>query len=339
MSAHAKIKQSNPAKPPTMGEGDVDASLLWDWFNKSEIFFRHKPSISVDAWVEMITWGMSGIHAMCWLSVNSTNLSSMTWDTYKDHMCNLFLPSDWEHTTRMDVLRAQQGSCPFTDFSLDMMARNNLLASMDSFLNDEFLHDTLEANMDCELAQECNRENANSSTSFKDWLAEVKHIDECCHARLEEINQAFACLNVKTVHTAKSTPAPKMPFAPKNTSAASQAFIPIPKLLAEECTLLSKNGSCFKYCKFWAGHLGARCTAPPIDGSKYRTLTVRDVPPWPSNYVFRSAGISAVVINDENSPPGASISEVEPIISAVTAIWKASIDATLENVTESNGDI
>ncbi|KAF9501794.1 hypothetical protein BDN71DRAFT_1500814 [Pleurotus eryngii] len=328
MGARAEIEQSNPTKPPMMGEGYIDTSLLWDWFNKSKIFFHHKPSISIDTWVEMITWGMSGIHAVRWLSVNLTNLSLMTWDTYKDHMHNLFLPSDWEHTTCMDVLCVQQGSHPFTDFSLDMMACNNLLASMDSFLNDEFLRDTLEANMDRKLVQECNHENTNSFTSFKDWLAEVKHVDERRRAQLEEINQAFTCLNMKTVHTAKSTPTPKIPFAPKNTFAASQAFVLIPKLLAKERTLLSKNGGCFKCCKFWAGHLGACCTAPPIDGSKYRTLTVCDVPPWPSNYVSRSAGVSAVVINNENSPPGTSISEVEPIISAVAAIMPDSSDCS-----------
>ncbi|KAG9223840.1 hypothetical protein CCMSSC00406_0007702 [Pleurotus cornucopiae] len=329
MGVRAKIEQSNPTKPPTMGEGDVDASLLWDWFNKSEIFFRHKPSISVDARVETIAWGMSGIHAVRWLSANSTNLSSMDWDTYKEHMRNLFLPSDWEHTTRMDVLRVQQGSRAFADFSLDMMARNNLLAGTDSFLNDEFLRDTLEANMDRELARECNRENANSVASFKDWLAEVKRIDERRRARLEEINQAFARLNVRSSSNAsRPTTATKTPFAPKNTAVSTSVFVPIPKLLSEERTLLSENGGCFKCRKFWAGHLGARCTAPPIDGSKYKTLTARDVPPRPPNYVSRSAGVSAVVINDENSPPSASISEVEPTVSAVAAVMPETTDCT-----------
>ncbi|KAF4583732.1 hypothetical protein EYR40_002223 [Pleurotus pulmonarius] len=309
MGVRAKIEQSNPTKPPMMGEGDVDASLLWDWFNKSEIFFRHKPSISVDARVETIAWGMSGIHAVRWLSANSTNLSSMDWDTYKEHMRNLFLPSDWEHTTRMDVLRVQQGSRAFADFSLDMMARNNLLAGTDSFLNDEFLRDTLEANMDHELARECNRENANSVASFKDWLAEVKRIDERRRARLEEINQAFARLNVRSSNASRPTTATKTPFAPKNTAVSTPAFVPIPKLLSEERTLLSENGGCFKCRKFWAGHLGARCTAPPIDGSK-------------------SAGVSAVVINDENSPPSASISEVEPTVSAVAAVMPETADCT-----------
>lgn len=36
MGVRAMIEHSNPTKPPTMGEGDVDASVLWDWFNRSE---------------------------------------------------------------------------------------------------------------------------------------------------------------------------------------------------------------------------------------------------------------------------------------------------------------
>ncbi|KAF9498758.1 hypothetical protein BDN71DRAFT_1503819 [Pleurotus eryngii] len=38
MGVRAKVEQSAPNRPPTMGEGDVDASILWDWFTKSENF-------------------------------------------------------------------------------------------------------------------------------------------------------------------------------------------------------------------------------------------------------------------------------------------------------------
>ncbi|KAF9490474.1 hypothetical protein BDN71DRAFT_1434639 [Pleurotus eryngii] len=178
MGIRAKIEQSNPTKPPTMGEGDVDASLLWEWFNKREQYFRHK-NLTPTTRVEAVAWEMSGIHAIRWLSANSPHLASIDWDDYQAHMCALFLPSDWEHTTRMDVLCVQQGSKPFVDFSLELMGKNNLLAGTDSFLNDELLRDTLEANMDRELSRELNRENTNSILPFHDWLDEVKQINEC----------------------------------------------------------------------------------------------------------------------------------------------------------------
>ncbi|KAF9487084.1 hypothetical protein BDN71DRAFT_1437114 [Pleurotus eryngii] len=190
----AKVEQSNPTRPPMMGEGDVDATVLWEWFNKAENFFRHK-SITAENKVVTVAYGMSGVHAIRWLSANSLNLESMTWDDYKTYMHTLFLASDWEHSTRMDMLRIQQGSRTFVDFSLEMMGRNNLLAGTDSFLNDELLRDMLEANMDRELARECNREALSSLSSFRDWLDEVKHVDECHRQRLEEISCEVNRLN------------------------------------------------------------------------------------------------------------------------------------------------
>ncbi|KAF9490447.1 hypothetical protein BDN71DRAFT_1511260 [Pleurotus eryngii] len=174
-----------------MGEGDIDTSILWDWFNCSENFFRQK-SITPENRVVSIAWGMSGIHAVRWLSANSPLLDAMSWDDYKEQMRTLFLPSDWKHASHMDVLCLQQGLRSFIEFSLDMMGHNNLLAGTDSFFNDEALCDTMDANMDRELARECNRENVTSIASFWDWLDEVKHLDERKWQRMEEIERTLA---------------------------------------------------------------------------------------------------------------------------------------------------
>ncbi|KAF9494565.1 hypothetical protein BDN71DRAFT_1507547 [Pleurotus eryngii] len=138
-----------------MEEGNVNVAILWDWFNHSENFFRQK-SITPENRVVSIAWGMSGIHAMHWLSTNSPLLDTMFWDDYKEQMRILFLPSDWEHTGCMDVLCLQQGLRFFVEFSLNMIGHNNLLAGTDSFFNDKALCDTMDANMDCKLTRECN---------------------------------------------------------------------------------------------------------------------------------------------------------------------------------------
>ncbi|KAF9489768.1 hypothetical protein BDN71DRAFT_1435181, partial [Pleurotus eryngii] len=310
MGVRAKIEQSNPKKPPTMGEGDVDASVLWDWFNRSENFFRQK-SITADNRVVSIAWGMSGVHAVRWLSANSPLLDAMSWDDYKEHMRTLFLPSDWEHAGRMDVLRLQQGSRSFVEFSLDMMGRNNLLAGTDSFFNDEALRDTMDANMDRELARECNRENVTSITSFRDWLDEVKRLDERKRQRMEEIERTLARINAKSNNNRATSTVTRPPFQPRNTNAPvgtnTGSFTPMPKLTDDERALLSANGGCYK-CR-------ARCTAPAIDASKYKTLTSRDVPPRPANYsIHNGASRSAVaaIINNND----ASSASIEPVADA-----------------------
>ncbi|KAF9501793.1 hypothetical protein BDN71DRAFT_1426302 [Pleurotus eryngii] len=191
---------------------------------------------------------MSSVHAIRWLSANSLVLESMTWDEYKTCMHSLFLVSDWEHSTHMDVLRIQQNSGSFVKFSLEMMGKNNLLARTDSFLNDELLCNTLEANMDRELAQECNRENLVSIISLHNWLDKVKRLNERKHQRLEEITCEFTKLNARTPLGScinfRPTTATRLPVpGAAASSALSSTFVPIPKLLQTEHELLSANGS------------------------------------------------------------------------------------------------
>ncbi|KAF9489965.1 hypothetical protein BDN71DRAFT_1400673 [Pleurotus eryngii] len=102
----------------------------------------------------------------------------MDWDTYKEQMRSIFLPVNSEYTTRMSILRMKQGSRPFIDYTLDVMGKNNLLARTDSFMNDDFIRNAIEAGMEADLAVECHRENTNSVVAFKAWMDEVKHLDE-----------------------------------------------------------------------------------------------------------------------------------------------------------------
>ncbi|KAF9496909.1 hypothetical protein BDN71DRAFT_1547810 [Pleurotus eryngii] len=235
MGTKVKIEQSNPMCPPMMGDGNVDATVLWDWFNKAKNFF-HLKSIASENKAISVAYGMSGVHTIYWLSANSLALESMMWDKYKTCMHSLFLASNWEHLTHMDVLHIQQNSKSFVKFSLEMMGKNNLLARTDSFLNDELLRDTLEVNMDRELAQECNCENLVLIISLCDWLDKVKHLDESKYQCLEEIT----CSHINFCPTtATCLPVP----GAAASSALSSTFVPIPKLLQTKLGVLNAGSS------------------------------------------------------------------------------------------------
>ncbi|KAF9489190.1 hypothetical protein BDN71DRAFT_1401992 [Pleurotus eryngii] len=289
MGIHAKIEQSAPNRPPTMGEGDVNAGLLWDWFVKSENFLWYKNTPSQDM-VKTVAYGMTSVHAIRWLAANGPSLPEMDWETYKDQMRTLFLPSDWEYTARMAVLCLKQGSRPFMDFALDAMARNNFLTGTVSFMNDDFLRDAIEAGMDPELAQECHRENTNRFSDFCPWLDKIKRLDKRHRQRFDEIAKEFARLNIRTIVPSRVPPKMAAFAGTRNTStttssssAQQAAFVPIPKLTDAERRLLQENGGCYKCRRFFAGHIGPRCPNPPIDSAKYKTLTATDVPPQPAS--------------------------------------------------------
>ncbi|KAF9492968.1 hypothetical protein BDN71DRAFT_1375618, partial [Pleurotus eryngii] len=148
------------------------------WFTKCEIFLRHKNVPSADM-VKTVAYGMSSVRAIRWLAAKGPVLGAVDWDKYKLQMRSLFLPSDWEHSTRMDILRYHQStSKPFIDFAFELMGKNNLLAGTDSFMNDDFMRETIEAGMEQELSRECNREGTNHIIEFQAWLDEVKRLDE-----------------------------------------------------------------------------------------------------------------------------------------------------------------
>ncbi|KAG9225881.1 hypothetical protein CCMSSC00406_0006497 [Pleurotus cornucopiae] len=320
MGVKAVITQAAPNRPPTMGDGDVDPGLLWDWFMKCEIFLRHK-NISGPDMVKTVAYGMSSVRAIRWLAAKGPVLGSLDWDDYKLQMCSLFLPSDWEHSTRMDILRYRQpASKPFIDFALKLMGKNNLLAGTDSFMNDDFMRETIEAGMEQELSRECNREGTNHIVEFQAWLDEVKRLDEKRRARLDEVAREFAKLSVR------QTPSTRTPFSrstnsstsgtPGASTSPSRTTTPMPKLTDVEHQLLQDNGGCFRCRKFWAGHIGARCTAPALDGATYKPLTTASVPPRPSSFSARGnssrTAVAALLAAQADAPTSeASLTDFE----------------------------
>ncbi|KAF9488729.1 hypothetical protein BDN71DRAFT_1435935 [Pleurotus eryngii] len=176
----AVITQSAPNCPPTLSEGDIDASILWDWFMKCKNFLRHK-DISGLTMVKTVTYGMSGVWAICWLATSGPLLDA--------------LPSNWEHTMCMDILHFCQGSKVFFNYALELMGKNNLLARTDSFMNDKFMRETIEAGLESELSCECNRKGLGAIVEFSEWLEKVKRINEKCQQCFEEMSQAIAKLS------------------------------------------------------------------------------------------------------------------------------------------------
>ncbi|KAF9494847.1 hypothetical protein BDN71DRAFT_1392671, partial [Pleurotus eryngii] len=310
MGVKATIKQFALNCPPTMGEGDIDPSTLWNWFTKCENFLRHKNVTGLDM-VKTVAYRMGGVRTICWLMAKGPILEDMDWDSYKTQMHALFLQSDWEHTTCMEILRMQQPSSkPFFDFALEVMGKNNL-AGTDSFMNDDYMHKTLEATMEQELSQECNCKNTPQLSDFQEWLDVIRCIDKHCCAHLEELTREIVKMNIHPAPTTR-TPFQRLPTSNSTSTPLTNQTTPMPKLLQEERQLLSENGSCYKCHHFWVNHVAARCTTPPLNGMSYKMLTATDVPPRPSSFSAHggsSRSAVAAVLANANASVASSVDE------------------------------
>jgi hypothetical protein len=95
---------------------------------------------------------------------------------------------------------------------------------VDSHLTDDKLHHCLEAGMEDRLAKKCNAEKLENFVQFKDWLDEVKHMDEELHADRTEF-EAIAKNSHKAGHCNNTF---AEPFCCYNTSTPLPNLLPLP---------------------------------------------------------------------------------------------------------------
>ncbi|KAF4600636.1 hypothetical protein EYR38_005279 [Pleurotus pulmonarius] len=120
--------------------------------------------------------------------------------------------------------------------------------------------------------------------------------------------------------------------ASASSSSTQTTFVPIPKLLESERTLLQENGGCYKCRKFYAGHIGPRCPNPPINGATYKTLTAADVPARPAGYASRSASSSSGRVAAVLNPPVEEelINFTEGKIETIAAVLPHAVSAVVD---------
>jgi hypothetical protein len=168
------------------------------------------------------------------------------------------------------VLGSHQGNCLFYKWALELQNQNALLYGKTAHLDDTQLQNQLEANICDELTIPVLRANLADGLTLKDWIEEVKHLDEKCLEDLAAHKKIAEDLYKSSKHNA---------YTNKTTSSSSKTYTSSSRLgpLTEpEHALLMKHRGCFKCRKFYVSHQLKECPDGAPDASAYKPLTETD---------------------------------------------------------------
>jgi hypothetical protein len=148
---------------------------------------------------------------------------------------------------------------------------------MDSHLSDDKLRHRIKAGINNHLSKRCKAEKVNKVIDFKEWLAEVKCVDDS----LQDDHHEWEAMTQNTRETSHKNNVFVEPSCQYNTQSQPlpNNFTPriLPKLTDLECTLLSSNNGYFKCRTFFVDHCSASCKSEFPNPVGYETLTQGDV--------------------------------------------------------------
>jgi hypothetical protein len=184
-----------------------------------------------------------------WIHCESTTLATLSFPEFMKEFRRRWLPTNWEHTVRSQILAAHfdPGKDKFDSWVRHVQMLNIALRGTSSHLDDEQLRFRLEANLDEELWRLAHLEMAHKIADLLSWIQKVGKID---NKRRRD--------GRKLIYD----------------SAATVKHYP-PRLTDEERRLLREHDGCFKCRAFYAGHRSDTCTVT-LSGKGYKTLDIWD---------------------------------------------------------------
>ncbi|KIK36766.1 hypothetical protein CY34DRAFT_32780, partial [Suillus luteus UH-Slu-Lm8-n1] len=253
---------------PKLSAGEITPQVACDWENACDTYFLHKQIDAADQ-VRMIASGMKDPRLRTWYLTQRATLDAGTFSEYMEALRNAWLECHWASKLRKKVLGSQQGTRAFYEWALDIQSLNALLYGNPSHLSDIQLRDQLEASLCDELTVPVLRAKLADNLTLKEWIEEVKHLDDerledlASHRKAaEEIHRSSKRSNTKTASTSSKT---------YNASSPR-----LGSLTETERALLMKHKGCFKCRKFYVSHQSKDCTDGAPEASSYKTLTESD---------------------------------------------------------------
>jgi hypothetical protein len=269
------VEQGSPLKVPILHVEDITPTVMREFEDACISYFDHQ-NIAEDKQVRMISAGFKDTRIKDWFAADRVCICALTFTDFMSEFCLNYLDDDWEETTCCELLSMTQGSdMPFWDFAITVQAKNSLLNSIASHLEDDKLHHQLEAAMHQRLSKKCGSEKTGKIVEFKPWLNKVKHIDELARLRGKSSSSCEAG------HRQNILSEPSCCYNNPNSNASnpssSSGKKSCPKLTDAECWLLYDNEGYLKCRRFFMTHRSADCPNDFPSGASNKTHTQADV--------------------------------------------------------------
>jgi hypothetical protein len=213
-----------------------------------------------------------------WITTDKNCLQNLSFADFMSELYAAYLDANWEEKVQHEMLAMTQGMHKsFWDSVIHVQAKNSLLLSTGSHLDEERLCYHLEAGMAKLLSHYCIHHKTNKITDFKDWLQEVKSQDLLMQAGRKEF-QSYTHHGRMDSHHQNPLAEPSRNANKANTSTKlSQDVCRLPHLMEQEHQLLFNNDGCLKCHRFFAEHLSANCDNDFLNLKTYNTLIQADM--------------------------------------------------------------
>jgi hypothetical protein len=283
-SAQASVDQSSPSKVPLLLAGDISPSIMREFKDGCQAYFDQK-AVDAKMQVRMIVPGIRDCCIRDWITADRDHIYALSFADFMSKFCTNYLKPDWEATTRHELLGMTQGSQTFWNFQAAVKSKNSLLFGTKSYLAEDKLRHQIEAAIDANLARKCDSEKVDKVVDFKEWLNEVKRVDENIRAERREFEliakagrESNRCQNNTLMEPSRrANTNTTTATSSSSISTRTNSFKTCPRLMPAECQLLYDNEGCLKCRCVFCNHISKHCLNGFPNADNYKVLTQADV--------------------------------------------------------------
>jgi hypothetical protein len=331
-SEFASIDQRDQTKPLTLTAGKVTPKILRDFEDGCETYFFHK-KVKDDEQVQAIVLGIKDHRISDWYRAGKAVIVAMTFSAFMAAVHIKLLKDGWEYTLQKEILSSTQGTTPFDDWQNNIGSSNSLLVGTTYHVPEATIRAHLTANMNDELASDCDEEKTHDVAAYGAWIDAVVILD-LRRARSNKkhkhlVEDAIKAEHAKSKYLTGPSAHGNKSNNPNPPTPPTAPFISIPKLTQADCELLNAHEGCYKCHGFYAGHKGSDCQIGFPDPASYKPLTeagaqaakkkksiVAAIATAPNKTIVAAVGMSSSVIGD-----GTDSGEYVPILHAPHLFW------------------